>query len=152
MCHTGGASLAKADAHRAVGAGVEAGAGIEARQLREADIHRSGNLAAQGRVPRPTGGDIAQRAIVAGRRMIVIDLRPDLRRIIGRLLGNRLPPRTVLGMEPLAVVERLVELADDGLAVTDQGYFRRLVVTDLLGRDVELGDLFALRLSPRFAA
>jgi hypothetical protein len=44
--------------------------------------------------------------------VIVIDLRPDLRRIIGRLLGNRLPPRTVLGMEPLAVVERLVELAE----------------------------------------
>ena len=94
---------------------------------------------------------IAQRAVVAGRRSIVIDLRPDLRRIIGRLFGNRLPPRRVLGMEPLTLVERLVELADDGLAVADQRHFGRLVVADLLGRDVELHDLDVLRVARRQA-
>jgi len=118
----------------AVGAGVEAGTGVEARQLREADIHGGGTLGAEDRVPRHPGGDVAQRPVVAGRRLIVIDLRPDLRRIIGRLLGNRLPPRRVLGMEPLAVVERLVELLDDGPcrrrpATTSVA----LLVADLLG-------------------
>src|SRR6266571_1344727 len=37
-------------------------------------------------------------------------------------------------MEPLTLVERLVELADDGLAVPDQRHFRGLVVADLLVR------------------
>src|ERR1700726_5014350 len=70
----------------------------------------------------PSALRIASRGIqagtlrnAAGRRLIVIDLRPDLRRIIGRLFGNRLPPRRVLGVEPLTLVERFVELADDGL-------------------------------------
>ena len=52
-------------------------------------------------------------------------------------------------MEPLPLVERLVELADDGLAVADQRHFRRLVVADLLGRDVELDDLDVLRIARR---
>ena len=47
-------------------------------------------------------------------------------------------------MEPLAAGERLVELADDRLAVADQRHFRRLVVADLLRRDVELDDLDVL--------
>ena len=50
-------------------------------------------------------------------------------------------------MEPLAAGERLVELPDDCLAVTDQRHFRRLVVADLLGRDVELDDLDVLRIA-----
>jgi hypothetical protein len=57
----------------------------------------------------------------------------------------------ILGMEPLAVVERLVELPDDGLAVADQRHFRRLVVADLLGRNVELDDLDVLRIARRLA-
>ena len=54
-------------------------------------------------------------------------------------------------MEPLAVGERLVELRHDGLAVADQRHFRRLVVADLLGRDVELDDLDVLRIARRQA-
>ena len=149
MRYAGRDGLAEADPHCAIGAGVEAGTGVEARQLREADVHGAGTLGAKDRVPRHPDRDVAQRAVVAGRRRIVVDLRPDLRRIIGRLFGNRLPPRRVLGMEPLTLVERLVELADDGLAVADQRHFRCLVVADLLGRDVELDDLDVLRIARR---
>ena len=45
----------------------------------------------------------------------------------------------------------LLSCADDGLAVADQRHFRRLVVADLLGRDVELDDLDVLRIARRLA-
>ena len=58
--------------------------------MREADVHRAGALGAEDRVLRHPGGDIAQRAIVVGRPLVVVDLRLDRRRVIGRLLGKRL--------------------------------------------------------------
>ena len=147
----GGDRLAEADAHRAVGAGVEAGAGVGDIQLGEADIHRAGALGAEDRVLRHPGGDVAQGAVVVGRRLVVVDLRPDLRRVLLRLLGDHLAPRRVLRMEPLAAGERGVELADDRLAVADQRHLGRLVVADLLGRDVELDDLHVLGIARRLA-
>src|SRR5215471_18902978 len=128
MYEAGSDGLAEADPHRAVGACVEAGTGVEARQLSEADIHRAGALSAEDRVLWHPGGDVAQGPEIIGRRLIVVDLQPDLRRVLGRLLGNHLPPWRVLRIEPLAGAERLVELPDDCLAVTDQRHFRRLVM------------------------
>src|SRR6266536_4330791 len=151
MHGAGGDGVTEANAHRPVGAGVEAGTGAEARQLGEADIHRAGALGAEDRVLWHPGGDVAQGPEIIGRRLVVVDLRPDLRRVLRRLLGNYLPPRRVLRIEPLAAGERLVELPDDCLAVTDQRHFRRLVMADLLGRNVELDDLDVLRIARRLA-
>jgi len=154
----GGDGLAEADAHRAVGAGIEAGAGVGDIQLREGDIHRARTLGAQNRVLRHPGGDVTQRTVVIGWRLVVLDLRPDLRRILLRLLRDHLAPRRVLWMEPLAAGECGVQLpgprvGGDRLARAcpragprpdpwaDQGHLGRLVVADLLGRDVELDDL-----------
>src|SRR2546430_13407037 len=149
MHDAGGDGVAEADAHRPVGAAVEAGTGAEARQLGEADIHRAGALGAEDRVLWHPGGDVAQGPEIIGRRLVVVDLRPDLRRVLRRLLGDYLPPWRVLRIEPLAAGERLVELPDDCLAVTDQRHFRRLVMADLLGRNVELDDLDVLRIAWR---
>jgi hypothetical protein len=41
-------------------------------------------------------------------------------------------------MEPLAAGECGIHLCHDRLAVADQGHVGRLVVADLLGRDVQL--------------
>src|SRR5262247_4710649 len=65
-----------------VGAGVEAGTGAEARQLGEADIHRAGALGAEDRVLWQPGGDVAQGPEIIGRRLVIMDLRPDLRRVL----------------------------------------------------------------------
>ena len=54
-------------------------------------------------------------------------------------------------MEPLACRERLVELPDNGLAVTDQRHVGVLVMADLLGRDVELNDPEVFRVARRQA-
>src|SRR5215471_9501413 len=108
--------LAEADPHCPVGASVEAGTGVEARYLGEADIHCASALGAEDRVLWHPGGDIAQGAEIIGRRLVIVDLQPDLRRVLGRLLGNHLPPWRVLRIEPLAGGERLVELPDDCLA------------------------------------
>src|SRR5262249_61334597 len=110
MHEAGGDSLAEADTHRAVCARVEAGTGVEARQLSEADIHRAGALGAEDRVLWHPGGDIAQGPEIIGRRLVVVDLQPDLRHVFGCLLGNHPPPWRVLRVEPLAGGERLVEL------------------------------------------
>src|SRR5438105_9751304 len=81
----GGDRLAEAEAHRAVGAGVEAGTGVGDVQLGEADIHRAGALRTQDRVLRHPGGDIAQGTEIVGRSFVVVDLRPNLRRVLLRL-------------------------------------------------------------------
>src|SRR6516162_426979 len=151
MHEAGGDGLAEADPHRSVGARVEAGTGVEARQLSEADIHRAGALGAEDRVLWHPGSDVAQGPEIIGRRLVIMDLRPDLRRVLIRLLCNHLPPWRVFRIEPLAAGERLVELPDDCLAVTDQRHFRRLVMADLLGRNVELDDLYVLRIARRLA-
>ncbi len=49
-----------------------------------------------------------------------------------------------LGWNHWRLTSALLSCADDGLAVADQRHFRRLVVADLLGRDVELDDLDVL--------
>src|SRR6266700_6862227 len=103
MHDAGGDGVTEADAHRPVGAGVEAGTGAEAWQLGEADIHRAGALGAEDRVLWHPSGDVAQGPEIIGRRLVVVDLRPDLRRVLGRLLGNYLPPRRVLRIEPLEI-------------------------------------------------
>src|SRR6201982_2873066 len=119
--------------------------------LGEADIHRAGALGAEDRVLWHPGGDVAQGPEIIGRRLVIMDLRSDLRRVLIRLLRNHLPPRRVLRIEPLSAGERLVELPDDCLAVADQRHFRRLVMADLLGRNVELDDLDVLRIARRLA-
>src|SRR5262249_9365621 len=106
---------------------------------------------AEDRVLWHPGGDIAQSPEIIGRRLVVVDLRLDLYRVLIGLLRNHLPPRRVLRIEPLAAGERLVELPDDCLAVTDQRHFRRLVMADLLGRNVELDDLDVFRVARRLA-
>ena len=85
-----------------------------------------------------------QGPVVVGRPLVVVELRLDRRRVLGRLLGQRRAPRRILRIEPLALGERLVELRHDGLAVADQRHLGRLVVADLLRRDVELDDLDVL--------
>src|SRR6516164_10510606 len=119
MHDAGGDGVAEADPHSPVGARVEAGTGVEARQLSKADIHRAGALGAEDRVLWHPGGDVAQGPEIIGRRLVVVDLQPDLRRVLARLLGNHLSPWRVLRMEPLAGGERLIELPDDCFAVTD---------------------------------
>jgi len=57
---------------------------------------------------RHPGGDIAHSAEVIGRRLVIVDLRPDLRRVLLRLLRDHLAPRGVLRIEPLAAGERSV--------------------------------------------
>src|SRR5262245_15030694 len=79
MHDAGGDGVTEADAHRPVGAGVEAGTGAEARQLGEADIHRAGALGAEDRVLWHPGGDVAQGPEIIGRRLVIVDLGPDLR-------------------------------------------------------------------------
>jgi len=88
----GGDRLAEAEAHRAVGAGVEAGLGTEHRQHRQSDIHRAGALGRQDRVPRHPGGDVLEGAVVGRRGAVVVDLRLDLSRVFGRRLADHLPP------------------------------------------------------------
>src|SRR5262245_64766274 len=108
MHDAGGDGVAEADAHRPVGAGVEAGTGAEARQLGEADIHRAGALGAEDRVLWQPGGDVAQGPEIIGRRLVIMDLRPDLRRVLIRLLRDHLPPWRVLWIEPRSAGELLV--------------------------------------------
>src|SRR5262249_26123197 len=67
----------------------------------EADIHGAGALGAEDRVLWQPGGDVAQGPKIIGRRLVIMDLRPDLRRVLIRLLRNHLPPRRVLRIEPL---------------------------------------------------
>src|SRR4030095_3310112 len=102
MHGAGGDGATEANAHRPVGAGVEAGTGAEARQLGEADIHRAGALGAEDRVLWHPGGDVAQGPEIIGRRLVIMDLRPDLRHVLIRLLRNHLPPRRVLWIELMA--------------------------------------------------
>src|ERR1700738_832803 len=110
MHDAGGDGLAQAAPHRPVGAGVEAGTGVEARYLGEADIHRAGALGAEDRVLWHPGGDVAQGPEIIGRGLVVVDLRSDLSGVLSSLLGHYLPPRRVLRIEPLAAGERLVGL------------------------------------------
>jgi len=65
--------------------------------------------------------------VVAGRRSIVIDRGRICPALSAVFLAIALPPRRVLGMEPLTLVECLVELADDWPAVADQRHFGRLL-------------------------
>jgi hypothetical protein len=72
------------------------------------------------------------------------ELGRDLRRVRRRLLGDRGVPGRVLGIDPLALLERLVELRDDRLAVADQPDLGRRVLADRLRGDVELDDAHVL--------
>ena len=54
------------------------------------------------------GSSIAQGTVIVGQGLVVVDLRPDHRRVLGRLLGDNLALRRVLRIEPLAVAERLL--------------------------------------------
>ena len=100
-------------------------------------------------VPRHPGSDVLEGAVIGRRGAVVVDLRLDHRRVLGRLFGDHLAPWRVLGMEPLAAGECGVQLPDDRLAVTDERHLSRLVVADLLGRDVELDDLHVLGVARR---
>jgi len=57
---------------------------VEALQLGEADIHRAGTLGAQDRVLWHPRRDIAQGAVAIGRRLVIVDLRPDHDGVLGR--------------------------------------------------------------------
>ena len=144
-------TIAEADAHRAVAAGVQPRARIEVRQLGAADVHRAGALAADDRVLRRPGGDVAQQPVVTARCRVVGDLRCDQRRVLGRLLGDRRAPRRLLRIEPLPVLQRLIELPDDRLAVADQRDLGRLVLVHRLRLDVELDDAHVLVVARRQA-
>src|SRR5437667_6675583 len=64
---------------------------------------------ASSRAPRMFfGSSIAQGTVIVGQGLVVVDLRPDHRRVLGRLLGDNLALRRVLRIEPLAVAERLL--------------------------------------------
>jgi len=54
-----------------------------------------------------------------------------------------------LGWIPLTAGKRRVHLRHDRLAVADERHIGRLVVADLLGRDVELDDLDVRRIARR---
>ena len=144
MHHRGGDDEAHADAHRAVAAGIEPVPRLRIEQLGPADIHRAGAFADDDRVLRRPGGDVFQRAVVVGGRRVVDELGRDLRRIRRRFCGNRGVPGRVLGIDPLALFERLVELPDDRLAVADQPDLGRRVLADRLRGDVQLDDAHVL--------
>jgi hypothetical protein len=115
----GGDGLAEADPHRAVGVGVEAGAGMEARQLDQADIHRARTLGAEEGVFRHPGGDIAQGAIVIARRLVVLDLRPEHSAVLFSI-SWRSPSAKPRPLDRASGgCPRLAELPYDCLAVTD---------------------------------
>ena len=96
----GGDGLAEPHPHRTVGAGIEAGTGVEARQwVRPMSIvpaplalkiafYLNLNLNLNLNFNLHPGGDIAQGAIVVGRRLVVADLRPYLRRVLFRRFDN----------------------------------------------------------------
>ena len=128
----------RAHPHRSVGAGVEALAGLRVRELGAADVHRVRALAHDDRVVRHPFADVAERPVVVHRHRVVVQHGGDGGLVLGRALREGGAPRGVVRVEPLAALERLVELGDDRPPVTRQRHLGRHVGPDLLRMEVEL--------------
>ena len=138
--HRRGDGEAEADAHGAVGAGVQPVARQPVRHLRAANVHRVGALADNDGVLRQPLHDVLEGAVVVGGGGVVVDHGLHRLHVGLRLLFQQRPPRRFRRIEPLAIVQSAVELADNGLAVAHQRHLRRHIGADFGGIDVQLDD------------